>query len=127
MMAEPSKGESSTADATRARPAPLRSLATRFSLFSVALVFFVVGTIFAYDLRQDNFNIAKGALLFVVVLLVAATISRFTVRLLARPLRQLQAGITSVQNGRLEPVSYTHLDVYKRQAPYSGVVRHDPY
>jgi signal transduction histidine kinase len=104
MMAEPSKGESSTADATRARPAPLRSLATRFSLFSVALVFFVVGTIFAYDLRQDNFNIAKGALLFVVVLLVAATISRFTVRLLARPLRQLQAGITSVQNGRLEPI-----------------------
>jgi signal transduction histidine kinase len=104
MMAELSKGESPTTDAPRARPAPLRSLASKFSLFSAALVFFVVGTIFAYDLRQDNFNIAKGALLLVVVLLVAATISRFTIRLLTRPLRQLQAGITSVRNGRLEQI-----------------------
>src|SRR5580658_10152317 len=104
MMAEPSKGESPTAVGLRARPAPLRSLASKFSLFATALVFFVVGTIFAYDLRQDNFNVAKGALLFVVVSLVAATISRFTIRLLVRPLRLLQTGITSVENGRLEPI-----------------------
>jgi signal transduction histidine kinase len=109
MMAEPSKGESPTADILRARPAPLRSLSSKFSLFATALVFFVVGTIFAYDLRQDNFNVTKGALLFVVVSLVAATISRLTIRLLVRPLRLLQAGITSVENGRLEaiPVSKT--------------------
>jgi signal transduction histidine kinase len=104
MMAEPSKGESPTADAMRARPAPLRSLASKFSLFATALVFFVVGTIFAYDLRQDNFNVAKGALLFVVVSLVGAAISRFTIRFLTRPLRLLQSGITSVENGRLEPI-----------------------
>jgi signal transduction histidine kinase len=104
MMAEPSKGESPTADSMRAHPARLRSLASKFSLFATALVFFVVGTIFAYDLRQDNFNVAKGALLFLVVSLVAAAISRLTIRLLVRPLRLLQTGITSVRNGRLEPI-----------------------
>ena len=43
-------------------------------------------------------------LLCLVVLLVAAAISRFTIRLLARPLALLQAGITSVRNGRLEAI-----------------------
>jgi signal transduction histidine kinase len=104
MMAEPSKEESPTADALPARPAALRSLASKFSLFSAALVFWVVGTIFAYDLRQNNFNAAKGALMFLVVLLVAAAIARFTTRLLARPLKLLEAGITSVRDGRLEPI-----------------------
>jgi signal transduction histidine kinase len=104
MMAEASKGESPTTDALRARPAPLRSLASKFSLFSAALVFWVVGTTIAYDVRQNTLDGAKGALLLLVVLLVAAAISRFTIRLLTRPLRLLQAGITSVRNGRLEPI-----------------------
>jgi len=39
-----------------------------------------------------------------VVLVVAAAISRFTNRLLARPLTLLEAGITSVREGRLEPI-----------------------
>ena len=104
MMAEPSKGASPTADAMPARPAPLRSLATKFSLFTAAQVFWVVGTIIAYDVRQNTLDAAKGALLLVVVLLVSAAISRFTIRLLTRPLRLLQDGITSVQNGRLEPI-----------------------
>ncbi|MGH8337623.1 MAG: ATP-binding protein, partial [Gammaproteobacteria bacterium] len=37
-------------------------------------------------------------------MLVAAAISRFTLRLLARPLSLLQDGITSVREGRLEPI-----------------------
>jgi signal transduction histidine kinase len=98
-MAEPS-----TRDPVLARPGPLRSLASKFSLLSAALVFWVVATILAYDLRQDTFDVGKGILLFVIVTLVAATISRFTIRLLARPLSQLQAGIISARNGRLEPV-----------------------
>jgi signal transduction histidine kinase len=104
MMAEPSKGESPTADALRVRPEPLRSLASKFSLLTTTMVFFVVGIIFAYDIRQNTLDATKGALLLLVVLLVAAAISRFTIRLLTRPLRQLQAGITSVQNGCLEPI-----------------------
>jgi signal transduction histidine kinase len=104
MMAEPSKGASPTADAMPARPAPLRSLASKFSLFTAALVFWVVGTIIAYDVRQNTLDAAKGALLLLVVLLVSAAISRFTIRLLTRPLRMLHAGITSVRDGRLEPI-----------------------
>jgi signal transduction histidine kinase len=98
-MAEPSSG-----DPVVARPGPLRSLASKFSLFTASLVFWVVATILAYDLRQDTFDVGKGLLLFIIVLLVAAAIARFTIRLLARPLSQLQAGITSARNGKLEPI-----------------------
>ena len=68
------------------------------------MVFWVVATILAYDMRQENFDVGKGLLLFVIVVLVSAAISRFTIRLLARPLALLQAGITSVRNGKLEPI-----------------------
>ena len=37
-------------------------------------------------------------------MVVAAAMSRFTMRLLARPLALLQAGITSVRQGRFEPI-----------------------
>ena len=104
MMAAPSKGQSGKTEAMPARPAPLRSLASKFSIFTATLVFWVVGTVFAYDLRQNRFDAVKGLLLFLVVLLVGAAISRFTIRLLARPLALLQGAITSVRNGRLEPI-----------------------
>jgi signal transduction histidine kinase len=104
MMAEPSQGESPKAEVTPARPKPLRSLASKFALRTATLVFCAVGTVFAYDLQQNRFDAVRGLLLFLVVLLVAAVISRFTIRLLARPLALLQAGITSVRNGRLEPI-----------------------
>ncbi len=81
-----------------------RSLASKFSLFTAALVFWVVTIILAYDLRQDTFDAPKGLLLGAVVLLVALAIARFTTRLLVRPLRILQAGIHSVSNGRLAPI-----------------------
>ncbi len=102
MMAEPSTGESSTAEATPARRAPLGSLATKFALFAGILVFWVAAIIFGYDLH--NFSTAKGLLLCLVIVLVAAAIWRFTTRFLGRPLRLLQAGITSARDGRLEPI-----------------------
>jgi two-component system, sensor histidine kinase len=86
------------------RPGVLRSLASKFSIFTGTLVFWVVVTLLAYNLRQDNFDIGKGLLLCVVVMLVSGTISRFTIRLLARPLKLLQSGITSVRDGSLEPI-----------------------
>jgi len=73
-------------------------------MFTAILVFWVVATILAYDLRQDTFDVGKGLLLFVIVILVSGAISRFTIRLLARPLGMLQAGITAVRNGDLEPI-----------------------
>src|SRR5580693_2603586 len=85
-------------------PSVLRSLASKFSIFTATLVFWVVVTLLAYDLRQDTFDVGKGLLLCVVVVLVSGSISRFTIRLLARPLKLLQAGITSVRDGYLEPI-----------------------
>jgi len=91
-------------DGRDTRPGVLRSLASKFSIFTGTLVFWVVVTLLAYNLRQDNFDIGKGLLLCVVVMLVSGTISRFTIRLLARPLKLLQSGITSVRDGSLEPI-----------------------
>jgi signal transduction histidine kinase/CheY-like chemotaxis protein len=87
-----------------ARPGPLRSLASKFSIFTATLLFWVVITFLAYDLRQETFDAGKGLLLFVIVLLVSAAIARFTIRILARPLGTLEAGIISIRNGSLEPI-----------------------
>ena len=87
-----------------ARPKTLRSLASKFSIFTAGLLFWAVATFLAYDLRQEAFDAGKGLLLFLVVLLVSGAIARFTIRILARPLAMLQAGIASVRDGRLEPI-----------------------
>ncbi|MBZ5601521.1 MAG: response regulator [Acidobacteriia bacterium] len=60
--------------------------------------------ILCWDLRQHTFDLAKGIVLCCVVALVAGAISRFSMRLLARPLELLQQGITSVREGRFEPI-----------------------
>ena len=85
-----------------------RSLASKYSIFTSALLFWVVLVLVAYDLRQDNFNVSKGALLLAILLLVASAISRMTIRLLSRPLALLQTGITNVREGRLEPIQVSN-------------------
>ena len=93
-----------TAGSLMGSPQRFRSLASKFFILTAALVFWVVAVILAYDLRQDTFDVSKGVLLFLVVLLVAGAISRVTIRLLARPLQQLQDGITRAREGKLEPI-----------------------
>ena len=85
-----------------------RSIASKFFLFTAALVFWVVAVILAYDLRQDTFDVSKGLLLFAVVFLVASAISRMTTRLLAKPLQMLQEGIQSVEEGRLDTIQVSN-------------------
>ena len=92
------------------RRSPGGSLATKFSIFTVLLVFWVVVTLLAYDLRQENFNLGKGLLLLVVVTMVAGAIGRFTLRLLVRPLANLRDGIFAVQEGKLEPIAITRTE-----------------
>lgn len=87
-----------------AQPRRFRSLSKKFSVFTGLVVFWVVVTIIGYDARQEGFDPVKMIILCGVVLVVAAAISRFTIRLLARPLALLQEGITSVQQGRLDPI-----------------------
>ncbi len=101
-------GEPSNASREPARPGRLRSLASKFSFFSATLVFWVVATMLAYDLQQDSFGAGKALLMLSVVVLVSAAISRFTTRLLARPLTRLQEGITAMENGRLAPIQVSH-------------------
>jgi signal transduction histidine kinase/CheY-like chemotaxis protein len=106
------------------RPAPSRSLAWKFSLFAAALVFWVVATILAYNLREDTIDPGRGLLLLAIVVLPAAAIWRFTIRLLVRPLAKLEAGITLARSGRLEPiqVSKTGDEVESLGESFNGMI-----
>src|SRR6202021_7003 len=86
------------------RPKNYRSLSSKFSVFTGVLVLWVVVVILCVDIRRHTFDLSKGLVGCGIVVVVAAAISRFTMRLLARPLALLQAGITSVREGRFEPI-----------------------
>ena len=73
-------------------------------MFTSILLLWVVATSLWWDIHLHTFDWTKGLVLCGIVLGVAAAISRFTNRLLARPLTLLEAGITSVREGRLEPI-----------------------
>ncbi len=68
------------------------------------MLLWVVAATLAYDLHQKTLNATKGILLCGGVLVLAAFISRFTIRVLARPLSYLDQGMRAVQNGKLDPV-----------------------
>ena len=85
-------------------PHKFRSLSSKFSIFTGLLLLWVIATILWWDIQQHSFDWAKGVILCGVVVMVAAAISRFTGRLLARPLALLEAGITSVRQGRLQQI-----------------------
>jgi signal transduction histidine kinase/CheY-like chemotaxis protein len=85
-----------------------RSLSSKFTWFTGLLVGWVVATVLFWDIHQHTFNWTKGLVLCGVVAMLATLISRFTMRLLARPLQFLEAGITSVRHGRLEPIQVSH-------------------
>ncbi len=84
--------------------APKGKLSRKFSVFTGLLVSWVVLTFLGYDISNDAFSPAKGVLLCLVVLLVAMGISRFTLRVLSRPLANLQQGLARVGQGKLEPI-----------------------
>ena len=86
------------------QPQKLRSLASKFSAFTGVLLLWVVLVTLYWDIVQHHFTWRKGMVLCGLVGVIAVVISRFTIRLLARPLKLLQAGITSVGQGRLQPI-----------------------
>ena len=65
-----SNPEASLAAGKRPR-LPGGSLASKFAIFSALLVFWVVATLLAYDLRQENFDSTKATMVFVIVVIVA--------------------------------------------------------
>ena len=86
------------------QPKRIRSLATKFFVFTATLVFWVIAVLFVNVFDQESFDLSRTLLLVVLVLCVAAAISRMTTRLLARPLGLLQEGIRAVMKGQLEPI-----------------------
>jgi len=105
-----SNPEASLAAAGKRPRLPGGSLASKFAIFSALLVFWVVATLLAYDLRQENFDSTKAIMVFIIVVIVAGAIGRFTIRLLVRPLRSLREGILKVQQGQLEPIQVYKTD-----------------
>jgi signal transduction histidine kinase/CheY-like chemotaxis protein/HPt (histidine-containing phosphotransfer) domain-containing protein len=85
-------------------PAKFRSLSSKFSSFNILLLMWVVLVIVLWDIRHHAFDWTKAILLTVVGVVVGGLISRFTMRVLARPLALLQEGITSVRQGKFEPI-----------------------
>jgi signal transduction histidine kinase len=86
------------------KPPKLRTLSSKFSVFTGILLLWVVGATVYMDILQGTFSWAKGLVLCGLVAAIAIFISRFTIRALARPLKLLEAGITSVGEGQFRPI-----------------------
>jgi two-component system, sensor histidine kinase len=86
------------------RPKRYRSVSSRYSVFTLVVLLWVVGVSLVWDLNQHTLDWRKFVLLAVVVGGVGALISRFSVRVFSRPLQLLEKGILSVGEGRLEPI-----------------------
>lgn len=83
----------------------IRSIATKFSMFTGMLVSWIIVVIVAFDLGNNHrVEWVKLTGLLFALLLVSAAISRFTIRLLVRPLALLQEGIHEARAGRLKKI-----------------------
>ena len=91
-------------DQEHPRSARARSLATKFTLFTTALVFWVIAISFGYHIRQVPLDFTEGVLLLTVVLLVSGAIVRFTMRVLAMPLKNIEAGVACACKGQFVPI-----------------------
>jgi len=86
------------------KPANFRSLSSKFSRFIVLLFVWMVMLIILWDVRRHTFDALQAVLMVSVLVFIAGIISRFTMRALGRPLSLLQQGITSVREGKFEPI-----------------------
>lgn len=74
-------------------------------MFTAMLVSWIIVVIVAFDLGANHtIEWVKLSGLIVALLLVSAAISRFTIRLLVRPLALLQEGISEARAGRLKKI-----------------------
>ena len=97
-------GELSEAKLHMRRSRAWHSLASKFWYFSATLACWMVATDLGYALRRNSLDAGQIVLWIAIGVLFSAAISRFAMRLVARPLSQLQKGIASVENSRLEPI-----------------------
>jgi signal transduction histidine kinase/CheY-like chemotaxis protein len=83
-------------------PSPHRSLATKFSVFTVALLFWVTMIILTIDSELHSNGPLSRWLLAMIVIAAAAAVAWLTIRQFIRPLGLLQQGLNMVGQGRLE-------------------------
>ena len=86
------------------RRVPRRSLSRKYTIFTGLLLVYIVFVFLAYDILAGSFNPVKATALCLGALLCLGAIAKYTNRVLARPLHFLEKGITSVRQGRLEPI-----------------------
>jgi signal transduction histidine kinase/CheY-like chemotaxis protein len=83
-----------------------RSLATKFFVFTAALLVWVVLVVAAYDVANGNLSIGKSLVLLCVVITIAGILSWVTMRLLVKPLRTMESALQAVREGRMEKIRY---------------------
>ncbi len=86
------------------RPKQYKSVSRRYSIFTLIVLLWVVGVSLVWDLNQHTLDWRKFVVLALVVGGVAVVISRFSVSVFSRPLENLEKGMLSVGQGRLEPM-----------------------
>jgi len=82
----------------------VRTLSAKYSVFTVVLVLWVVLVMLLFDMQQEAPNTTRGVLAGLVLVVVSGLVARFTVRVIARPLSNLQAGMNAVRTGRLDKI-----------------------
>jgi signal transduction histidine kinase/BarA-like signal transduction histidine kinase len=90
------------------RPKTFRSVSRRFSIFTVIVLLWVVSISFVWDMNQGTLDWHKFVLLSGAVGGVALAISRFSMRVLSRPLELLERGMLQVGQGKLEPIQVSN-------------------
>ncbi len=80
------------------------SIARKYTVFTALLLAYVNFVIVALDIRAGTFSMTKALAMVALSALIAGAIAKYTNRVLARPLQYLLEGITSVRQGRLEPI-----------------------
>jgi HAMP domain-containing protein len=86
------------------RPKGYRSISRRYSIFTVIVLLWVVVIALVWDMNQHTLDWRKFVLLTGAVTGVATAISRFSLRVLSRPLELLERGMVQVGQGKLEPI-----------------------
>src|SRR5450432_435076 len=82
----------------------VKTLSAKYSVFTVVLVLWVVLVLLLFDMKQEVPGSTRGIVAGLVLVVVSGLVSRFTVRIIARPLANLQGGLNAVRGGRLEKI-----------------------
>jgi signal transduction histidine kinase/ActR/RegA family two-component response regulator len=85
-------------------PERQRSLARKYSIYSTMLLGWLTFVVAAFDITRGNLTTGRALLFASAIALVAAAMTRFTQRLLGRPLKALESGVAAVRAGKLDPI-----------------------